>query len=50
MLRQEGEHTARLEQTTDHRLGVQQFPLIPRPTLHPKIIPNHQDQQGQASG
>jgi hypothetical protein len=33
-----------------HRLHIQQIPLILRPTLHRKIIPNQEDQQVEPRG
>jgi hypothetical protein len=36
---------ARLQKMPSNRLRIQQFTLLIRSTLHPKIIPNHTDQK-----
>ena len=41
---QKPKHTARLEKMPRYRLGIEQFALLIRSTLHPEIIPNNTDQ------
>jgi hypothetical protein len=47
---QEREHTARLQQMPGHRLDIQQLALRIRSSLHPKIIPDFEDQQVKPRG